>query len=309
MSGLTARVPARVHLAGNPSDGYGGAVLSAPFPDRWAEVRVDEADRVSVRGPERTWPSIAELAVETGRHGHAGGDRLVTAALAVLDRTLDAEVERRPGRFTWTTTIPRSVGLGGSSAIVIATMRAALGWWGVSLDDLALARAALAAETEVLGIAAGLADRTVQVWSSVVLTDVRHDVVVHRVDPAEPVTLAVVWNERAAAPSGDYHHRLRQRLAGGDAALERTMDALATLADEAARGLTEGDLDAFVSALDESLRLRCELGEVPPTALEPVESLRAAGARVNFAGSGGALVVAGGVGTPAGWAAAPLTLA
>ena len=43
------------------------------------------------------------------------------------------------------------------------------------------------------------------------------------------------------------------------------------------------------------------MGPVPTAALEPVAALRAAGATVNFAGSGGALVTNPTAAVPAGW--------
>ena len=65
------------------------------------------------------------------------------------------------------TTIPRSVGLAGSSAIVIAALRAA----GVDLEPPEVAELALAIERDDLGIAAGLQDRAVQAFDQPVLVD------------------------------------------------------------------------------------------------------------------------------------------
>ncbi len=286
----SVRVPARVHLAGNPSDGYGGAVLSAPVPELTAEVELDVADRFSV-------------------HGHPDGHGLVTAAVSVLDDLLPRDIERRPARISWSTTIPRSVGLGGSSAIVIATMRALLAWWDTSIDRSTLARAALAAEVDVLGLAGGIADRTVQTWEAIVRTDSRVEPpVVDSVELAQPIQLTMVWNERAAAPSSDYHEGLRARFVAGDETVRHAMAELAGLADRATVALERGDVGAFAHALDASLDVRLGLGPVPAAAVEPVGRLRADGHQVNFAGSGGSLIIAGDVAPPDGWSALPVTL-
>lgn len=302
-AGTTARVPARIHLAGNPSDGYGGAVLSTVVPELAATVRATRDRRFSVTGPARSWRTLAQLADDTARQGHEGGDRLVTAALATLHRLLPASLERAPLALEWETTIPRSVGLGGSSAIVVATMEAALGAWGLDVPDHELAEAALVAETEELGIAAGLADRVAQVTQTTVLTDCRGPHTrIERVPIGAPVEVVLAWNAEAAAPSGDYHAGLRAR--ADDPDVRAAMADLARLADAAADALTAGDRAAFADALDASLRAREALGPVPPAALAPVPTLRAAGAKVNFAGSGGALVIVGGRvegGVPDGW--------
>ena len=306
-----ASVPARIHLAGNPSDGYGGAVLSATVDDFAATVDVGPDDAFTVVGPQQRWPTIDALAHHAARHGHDDGGRLVTAALVTLDRHLPDDLVRTPGRFGWSTTIPRSVGLAGSSALVIATMRAALEWWdgAGALDDLALARLALEAEVGGLGIAAGLADRTVQAFGGVVLTDVRAgEPSVERIAVAEPIPLTLLWNEAAGAPSGDYHQALRERQAAGDAERSDTMAVLAGLADRAASAAGGGDAETLGACMDDSLRARCRLGPVPPDALAPVEDLRRIGHQVNFTGSGGALVVLGPAEAPPGWQGRPIVL-
>jgi glucuronokinase len=299
----TATVPARINLAGNPSDGYGGAVLSTAVPALGARVRATVSHSLAVAGPARAWRSVAELRADAERFGHDGGDRLVTAAIVTLDRFLPPAHRRPPLHLDWSTTIPRCVGLGGSSAIVVATMRAALGCWGLEIPPGELAEVALLAETEELGITGGLADRVAQVWGGTVLTDVRGPA--SRIAPVavhgSPRVL-LAWDEAAASPSGRYHGELRARFDACEPGLADAMADLAGLADAATEALTVGDRATFADAVDASLRARCTLGPVPPAALEPVEVLRAGGAGVNFAGSGGALVLVGDhVEAPPGW--------
>src|SRR5215203_5069573 len=68
-------------------------------------------------------------------------------------------------RYGWT--IPREVGLGSLSAIVVATLRALAAHAGATIADADLPRLALALETEELGIAAGLQDRVAQTYEGV----------------------------------------------------------------------------------------------------------------------------------------------
>lgn len=310
MSTTVAEVPARAHLAGNPSDGYGGAVLSTTVPSLTARVEVTAADRISIAGPEESWATTAAMVDATRRLGYDGGDRLVRAALVALDGHLPPG-DRRPGRFEWSTTIPRSVGLGGSSAVVVATMRAALEWWEVydGPTDLRLASLALAAETHELGIAAGLADRAVQVLGGVVLTDCRDEPTANSVDVGTTVSLSLLSHDDAAAPSGHYHARLREAVDSGDATTAAGLEHLAGLADGAARAVADGDVEALAATFDDSLETRRRLGPVPAAALDGVERLREQGAAVNFAGSGGTLVVLGHCEAPRGWARTDVVLA
>src|SRR5262245_24861673 len=85
---------ARVALAGNPSDGHGGAVLAVTVDEFRAEAQANAA-----RAP------CSEPA-----------SPLVDAAIARFGAG--------PCRVRWRTDVPREVGLAGSSAIVTATLRA-----------------------------------------------------------------------------------------------------------------------------------------------------------------------------------------
>ena len=64
MTHVRARAPARVALAGNPSDGYGGATLALAIANFAAEVTVRDADRLDlVSGPlgRTSFTSLGEL--------------------------------------------------------------------------------------------------------------------------------------------------------------------------------------------------------------------------------------------------------
>ena len=91
---------ARAALLGNPSDGFGGKTLGFAIAGMGARVTLG-ADE-----PE------AEA---------AGAGALIAAAIARFNRIT---ASRCPRRGSVRTEIPREVGLGGSSAIVIATLRA-----------------------------------------------------------------------------------------------------------------------------------------------------------------------------------------
>ena len=78
-------------------------------------------------------------------------------------------------RIRYRSTIPRQLGLGGSSAIVIATLRALAELAGTTIPRARLPALALAVETDELGIAAGLQDRVVQTYGGLVFMDFATD--------------------------------------------------------------------------------------------------------------------------------------
>ena len=240
---------ARAALAGNPSDLYGGAVLAVTLPSPGAQVVAEPADELLVEPPN---PLV-----------EAGARRLGVTA-----------------RIAWSTTIPRSVGLGGSSALVIATLRALR-----EMEPAELAELALAIEVEDLGIAAGPQDRYAQAYGGLTFMEFAGEPPeCEPLDPSLLPPLVVAWREAAAEGSGAVHGRLRK------AADEEPLRRLAQSARTARYALVDRDLGKFARCVDASFDARRELMVLDPRHVEMIEAARAAGASANYTGSGGAIV-------------------
>jgi glucuronokinase len=274
--------PARAALAGNPSDGYGGAVVSVPVPARSATVTLaagDADDRGN--GPE----TAAELVDATvRRHGRHVGRAPEPCSIDV------------------TTTIPRSVGLAGSSAIVIALLRALQRHAGLApLPPDELASLALSVEVDELGFAAGLQDRVVQAHGRPMFM---------RFDPAHtgeiaglvtgtyetlrrpiPGWLSVAVRPSESEPSQASHGSLRARHDEGDTVVAAAMAELGSVAVGAAAAIDAGDVVALGRAIDTTFDIRRSIMDLRPGQVEMVDEARRAGAYANFAGSGGAVSV------------------
>ena len=257
---------ARAALAGNPSDGYGGAVLAVTVAELRAEAVATPAARTAVS-------PLSEL---------------VSATVARLEREL---LGGRPGAAVeWRTSIPRGLGLGGSSAIVIATIRALCHLHGVSLPVDELAALALAVETEELGIAAGPQDRVAQAYGGLTFMDFAG---AGRYDPLDPVLLpplVVAWRAETAADSGPLHSDLRARFARGDQAVVDGLARAAAAAHEARAALLAADHAGVRRSVDATFDARRRMMPLDPRHVEMVSIARAAGAAANYTGSGGAVV-------------------
>jgi glucuronokinase len=267
--------PARAALAGNPSDGYGGAVLALALPEYRARARVEPAEEMTITPPSE----LVAAAVSRFARVHAG--------------SVPAAAEAEAVAVDWETSIPRGVGLGGSSAIVIATLRALCALHDVTIPEGELAEVALAVETEDLGIAAGLQDRVAQAYGGLTFMDFagggrRYE----RVDPALLPPLVVAWRSDAAEESGVVHSDLRARFARGDPAVRRAMSSLARCAREARAALRARDLRAFGRCVDASFDARRRMLALAPHHVEMIETARERGASANYTGSGGAIVAA-----------------
>lgn len=295
------RAVARAGVAGNPSDALGGAALAVPVPSLGAVVQLADAERLRVRPevPEPGWASVDALVQHTARLGHDGGDRLVTASIVTLYQHLvavDLAHDDAPFEAVWRTDIPRSVGLAGSSALVIATLRALAQRWEVDLPAPLLAELALRAEVEHLGIAAGWMDRAVQAHGAPTLVDRRtvpeaEVPSMQVVRPPRPVDLLVAWDAVAASPSGRLHGSLRDRHAAGDPEVVAAVDELVEVAHAASDALRSADLAALAESVDRSCGLRARLGALDDATHVMIRAARAAGGAATSAGSGGAVLV------------------
>ena len=260
----SARAYARAALLGNPSDLHGGRVLAFTFRD--LHVDATAADGAAAPAERR------------------GG--LVDAALEVLAERL-GEPRATELRVSCETTIPREVGLGGSSAIVIATLRAGCAALGARLEPDELAAMALRAETERLGIVAGPQDRVVQAHQGLLLMDFA-DGTVERLDATVLSRLFVAWLEGAGHPSSRVHAGASADLAEAEA--NGVMSELAELASRGAAALAAGDLVALGELLARNFELRQGMYDLDPRHVRMVELAGEHGAPASYAGSGGAVV-------------------
>lgn len=288
---------ARAALAGNPSDGYGGAVVSIPILTRCTVVTARPDPQYRFTGPDdeivlATWNDVVEHAWRAKPDSpHA----LALATAAACGPTTGFALDVA-------TTIPRSVGLAGSSAIVIAALRALHRHAArtVPQPDV-LASMALAVEVDGLGIAAGLQDRVVQAYERPMLMrfdaasmrelDGRTIGTYRQLADVSSLRLFVATLAVGSEPSQIVLGDLRTRHAAGDRKIDASMVELAGLADQAARAFERGDAVALGAAMDRTFDLRRTLVNVSPQMELMVTAARSAGAAANSTGSGGSIVV------------------
>jgi glucuronokinase len=259
-----AEAPARAALAGNPSDGYGGAVLA---------VTIDALRATAVAGAGLAPGSVEGL--------------LVDAAVARFSREFRCDAVA----VEFNTRIPLTVGLGGSSAIVIAVLRELCAVHGISLGADEMAALALSIEVNDLGIAAGLQDRLVQCHGGLLFMDFSQpEPRCESLDRALLPPLLIAWRLGAGEPSGIVHGDLRTRYEAHDPAVVRCLAELGDCAREARAALRAGEIPKFSQAVNASFDLRRQIIDLQPAHTEMIDVARRAGAAANYTGSGGAIV-------------------
>ena len=302
---ITRSAPARVGILGNPSDGYGGKTLGLAVPELTATVSLQPGGgiRIAPGADDATrWSSTAAFVDRIDRFGYGSGTQLLAAAVRTFIDVADSVGTAPPDGFelTYNTTIPRQVGLGGSSALVVAALGCLAEFVGLEIPEVVMPSIALRVETEQLGITAGLQDRVVQVYGGLVAMDFGteeidgHFGVSHghyeQLDQTGLPPLFVAYRESAAEPSGAYHGQLRARFEAGDVVVRETMRSLAALVTEGRAALRWGNGEHIADLIDENMTLRTHLGPVPEDQLELVSIATSVEASATFAGSGGAVV-------------------
>lgn len=300
---VDGRAFARAGLLGNPSDGFGGRTISLILRNFEAVVTLSESSDLHIEHQEQdrdTYRDLDHLAATISRQGYYGGARLIKAAIKTFhDHCRDQGIELEKRNFTagYRSTIPRQVGLAGSSAIITATLRALMAFHRVEIPREQQPQQIRAAEWDELQIAAGLQDRVIQVYEGLVYMDFSHEVMneagrgrYEELDPGLLPPLYVAYRTGPEKVSGKVLNALRFRWDLGDHEVITSLGRIADIAAEGREALLEEDVDRLNALINENFDLRSGIMEISDVSRQMVESARAVGASAKFTGSGGAII-------------------
>jgi glucuronokinase len=297
---------ARAGLIGNPSDGYHGKTLALVVGNFCAEVTLYEWDQIEVvwsQNDQSRFDSLDELLRDVRLHGYYGGVRLVKATIkrfVEYCRRQGQELHGRTFAVRYQSDIPRQVGLAGSSAIIVATLRCLMEFYGIEIPRRVQPSLVLSVETDELGIAAGLQDRVIQVYEGLVYMDFAREQMEEicglqcgRYEPLDPRLLPplyIAYKTEVGEPTEVLHSDLRARYAQGEAAVVAAMARFAELTVQARQALLAGDAERLGRLINANFDLRRSICRLPPGQVEMVQRARSTGATAKFAGSGGAII-------------------
>lgn len=299
---IRTKAYARAGLIGNPSDGYFGKTISFIIKNFSAKVALYESPRLTIRAQKcdrLEFDHFCEFLEDVHLHGYYGGIRLIKAAIkrfgeycaqvgVPIDRNFSLEYE---------TNIPIRVGLAGSSAIITATVRALMEFFGVQIPKPVLPGLILSVELDELKIGAGLQDRVIQVYEGVVFMDFDKERMLGdgfgRYEPMDWRALPplfVAYHDSLAEGTELTHNDLRSRFNRGERAVLEGIKRWAELAQVARDLIVAGRGREIGPLMDANFDLRASLLSISPGNRALVETGRRLGAATKFAGSGGAVV-------------------
>lgn len=292
----------RAGLAGNPSDGYFGKIVSFIVRDFSAKVTLTESGKMEILPSDEDRPvfdSLRDMVQTIRLHGFYGGERLMKAAIRRFVEHCDAaglKLHDRNFTLRYSSTIPRRVGLAGSSALITATLRGLMQFYQVDIPKPVLATLILGVENEDLGISAGLMDRVIQVYEGCVFMDLdRQHVEDHgygryeELDTTLLPNLYIAYRTDLAEGSEVFHNTIRERWLTGDPEIRTAMQDFAAYAQEVRDLLIAGRGNEIGPLIDKNFDRRRSLYTLSSGDLEMVDRARSVGASAKFAGSGGAI--------------------
>lgn len=238
---VTATAPGRCGILGNPSDIYGGKVLSCSVPAR-ANCTLTASDKWVLPEDTRLWDAcMARYPIE------------------------------EPMQVEWQTDVPRSSGLSGSTALLAATLTAVLGY---RREEPALnSPAALAAYAELVrdierneaNIVCGYQDAYMIVHGGLQLMNFagKHPklpgpaATLTPVEAPLPFLLVTTGVERL---SGSVHGPMAERWIAGEQPVVDAIARISELAEPGSELLISGDLGSLAGLMNQNQRLIASVG-------------------------------------------------
>ena len=294
---------ARVGLVGNPSDGYFGKTISFALRNFAAKVSLYKSAELEIIPSFRDrskYPGVRDLIADVRVHGYYGGIRLMKATIRKFVEYCDAhgiEVPDRNFSIRYRSTIPKHLGLAGSSALITATLRCLMEFYRVEIPKPVQPNVILSVEKDELKISAGLQDRVIQVYEGCVFMDFNKALMESQghgryelLDPGLLPNLFVAYRTDLAEGSETFHNNIRDRWDAGEPEVVQAMHDFAGYAQEVRDLLAAGRSHEIGPWLDRNFDRRRSIYNLDPKNVAMIERARSAGACCKFTGSGGAIV-------------------
>ena len=303
---INKRAYARAGFLGNPSDGYNGKTISIIVRNFWAEAVLYEWDSVDIVLTEEDrahFSSIYDLAKDVKLHGYYGGIRLIKATIKSFVeycQLTGIKLHNRNFSIRYKTNIPRQVGLAGSSALILATLRCLMEFYKIDIPLEVQPSLVLSIEKNELGISAGLQDRVIQVYEGLVYMDFdksrEHlfgNLKTYKYESL-PLNLLpqiyLAYNNCLSEPTEVFHNDIAGRFNRGEEKVVNAMKHFARLAELGREAFLKGDVKRLGELIDENFDTRRSIFELATWQVQMVEVARQCGASAKFAGSGGTII-------------------
>jgi galactokinase/mevalonate kinase-like predicted kinase len=291
---LRCTAPGRAGIIGNPTDMYGGAVISCSVPMRaWVELRADKG---------LTLVSGDEVATLRGREDLRPKQDRFDLARAVFRYF---KLPDMGARISFGTDIPMQSGLAGSTALLVALTAAVLAWLDRLPHRYLVAETARFIELNYLEVVCGYQDAYMTTFGGLNYLDFRGKQfyrpletelfgtveVLSEVVPTLPFVLAYTGIRHH---SGEVHKPLRERWLDGEQEIVRAYERITELAALGKCALLKADWADLAAAMNENHAIQRSLGgsgEHNEILIQAARKAGAPAAKLAGAGGGGTIIV------------------
>jgi len=291
---IVATAPGRAGIIGNPTDGYGGSVISCTL-DRRARVVIEDSDefRVHVGELATTFRHPRDYLLKNDRFDVV---RAVMQFFAKTDLRLSVKV---------TTDVPVQGGLSGSTAILSSLVAGLLRLWGREASRYYLAETVRIIELNYLKIHCGYQDHYMTVFGGINFMDFREKENYRRLSDEIYATVEPLAAHVTELPfllahsgirhvSGAVHLPVRERWLDGERDVVDGYERIADLCRRGKRALIERDWETLADLMNENHRIQDRIspsGERNVAMIEAALSNGAPAAKLAGAGGGGTIIV------------------
>lgn len=291
MGQIAASAPGRCGIVGNPTDMYGGNVLSCTARER-AECRLIEGGAtLRIHNADETAAIVSQEDLKLR------GDKLDIARAALSYFAIDPQKQRFELQLG--TEIPMRAGLAGSTALLATLVGVLNTYLDQRRNPYALAETTRKIEARIMGVVCGFQDQHMAVFGGLNFMsfagkgslEQRADEPLATIEPLGalvPDLPMLLAHTGVQHHSGTVHKSPRERWLAGETLVRNHYVRIAELAVTGKRALLDQDWETLGVLMNENHTLVAELGGSGPANERLIEAARAAGAwGAKLAGAGG----------------------
>lgn len=297
---LICSAPGRAGLIGNPTDMYGGSVLSCSVGMR-SRVTITSLEENPGDGPDLWLETAGETCHITGRDDLRPQRDRFDVARAVLDYLRLPDLACR---IQYDSEIPLRSGMAGSTALTVALVQALLAWLGERPNLYRLAEQARYVELNYLKVICGYQDAYMCTFGGLNFMDFRGKQFYRQAEaelfatieplaafvPELPFVLGYTGVQHA---SGAVHRPLRERWVEGEPEVVRSYERITEIARIGKKALILGDWPLLGRMMNENHAIQRDLGgsgESNERLIAAALEAGAVGAKLAGAGDGGTII-------------------
>lgn len=290
---IVSSAPGRCGIVGNPTDMYGGSVVSCSTVERAHCRLIDSSDLVlSVSGIVQTIRTPADLELEGN---FLDIPKAILKWFGINPRDFTCHMSAHSD-------IPQCAGLAGSTALVVAILGAVLKKLDLHMDRYVTAETARKIEYRGMGIMCGFQDQHMATFGGLNFMDFRGKESLNQSDDeplatVEPLNVKdvpiVVAHTGISRNSGIVHRSIRQRWLDGEPEVVEGYKRIAELGGMGRDAILKADWELLGEIMNENQAIQRSLGGSGPhndRLIDAALKNGALGAKLAGGGHGGTIV-------------------